>query len=455
MDEIGTTRAFATVLHGWQVEERDVLDAALLMLIDGIAVTAAGIHEGGPMIMAEMARREQAAPIATVIGHGFATSAALAARTNGVAMHVLDFEPMWNPPNHALSPMLPSVLAVAERAERGGAAPQGAKVLRAIAKGVEAQGRLRVSSGQIEPHALRFHPPGVVGPLATAAACSDLLGLDMEGMATAMAIAASSGAGIIGNIGTMTKAMHCGNAAMRGLEAADLAAAGFTADRDAIGNPRGYGRAYFGDGFDPAPLTAPLKVARLIEPGPAWKLFPSQYGTHFTITAALDARSAIKDPTQIRAVRLTTPEMAYVDRPRPESGLAGKFSFQFGVAAALLDGKVDMDSFTDQRRFAPDMEAMLGRITLTQDPSISGRLDRMHVDIVVEMADGTVVERRCNAPDGSWTRRVPGERIREKARSLLSRCLPDAAQRGFWSLIDRPAAEIPIAALMATVAKTV
>ncbi|UCE30004.1 MAG: MmgE/PrpD family protein, partial [Burkholderiales bacterium] len=251
---------FARVLADWPANETPVRSAALLLLIDGLAVAVAGAGEGGPRRVAELARRDRAAPVATVIGHDLASSPAMAARANGVSMHVLDYEPMWNPPNHALSPLLPALLALAERAEREGAPPQGARLLAALAKGIEAQGRLRLASGQIEPEGLLFHPPGVVGPLSAAAACADLLGLAADGVAAAIGIAASCGAGLIANIGSMTKALHCGNAAMRGLEAAELAAAGFTANRDPLGGPRGYGRAYFGASFDPRPIVAPIVV---------------------------------------------------------------------------------------------------------------------------------------------------------------------------------------------------
>ena len=448
------TWKFAGALDAWAADGAAVQAAARLLLIDGIAVAAAGAHEAGPSRMAALAREEKAASVATVIGHGFATSPAIAARVNGVAMHVLDYEPMWNPPNHAVSPLLPALLAAAERMEKEGAPPLGARLLEAIAKGVEAQGRLRLASNQIEPEQLKFHPPGVVGPLATAAACAYLIGLDQAGQSTAIAIAASCGAGLIANIGSMTKALHCGNAAMRGIEAADLARLGFTADRDPLGSPRGYGRAYYGEAFDPEPLTAAVRVPRLLDPGMAWKLFPSQFATHFVISAALDCRRSIADPASIGEVLVTTPVMAYVNRPQPDSGLAGKFSLQYCVAAALLDGRVDMASFADQRRFAPDMEAMLGRITLRQDAGISGRLDAMHVDIRTRLKDGTVVERRCVAPEGSWSRPVAPERIREKARMLLGACLPPAAHDAFWRCVDAPAGALRVTELMASVRET-
>jgi aconitate decarboxylase len=140
--------------------------------------------------------------------------------------------------------------------------------------------------------------------------------------------------------------------------------------------------------------------------------------------------------------------MGYVDRPRPATGLAGKFSFQYGVAAALLDGRVDMDSFADARRFAPDMEAMLTRIELKQDESISGRLDRMHADVAVRLRDGTVVQKRCSAPDGSWTRPVPPERIKDKARSLLDSCLSASAAKAFWRWVEEEPSKLKVAELM-------
>lgn len=419
------TRAFTDLLGAWEADDPALMDQCRLLLLDGLAVAVAGVAEPGPTAMAEMVRAGGRGP-AVVIGQGFAAQPVDAARVNGMAMHVLDYEPMWNPPNHALSPLLPGVLALAEQLEAEGAGPQGPAVLRAIARGVEAQGRLRLSSGQIEPAKLTLHPPGVVGPLATALACGAMLGLKGERLAAAVGIAASRSGGVLANVGSMTKALHCGDAAAHGLEAALLAARGFTANEDAIGSPRGWGPSLFGASFDPAPLIAALGTPHALDPGPAWKLFPSQFATHFAITAALAAREAIGGAApQSRRIELRVPSMPYIDRPRPVNGLDGKFSWQYTAAIALLDGVVDPASFTDARRFAPDVVALLDHTILVSDPAISGRFDRMHVDIVVELADGTAVSHRCEAPLGSWFRPVRPERIQTKARGLLADILGD------------------------------
>ena len=442
------TRQFVARLRSWPAEGEVLTAAARLLLIDGLAVAAAGASEPGPRLFSAVARDRGCKPAATVIGGGFATAPEYAARINGMAMHVLDYEPMWNPPNHALSTILPALLALAETIEAAGEPPQGARVLRALLKGIEAQGRLRLASQQIEPRQLTLHPPGVIGPIAAAVACGDLLGLDETALTMAVGIAASSAAGLMANVGSMTKALHCGNAAMHGLEAALLAGRGFSANPDALGGPRGFGQAYFGDRFDPAPLLVPVSVPRVLDPGPGWKLFPSQYATHFAITAALECRAAMAEGGRIGQVEVTTPVMPYIDRPQPASGLDGKFSYQYCAAAALLDGRVDVSTFSDARRFAPDMVALLARTVLSQTADISGRFDAMHVDVCVTLADGSVVTRRCAAPLGSWSRPIEPALIEAKARDLLEGVLDAEHGHAFWNALAMPPDALRISDLM-------
>jgi aconitate decarboxylase len=419
---ISLTRAFTDLVSAWPADDPALQDQCRLLLLDGLAVAVAGAAESGPGIMAQSARFECPGGPATVIGRGFTTGVVQAARVNGMAMHVLDFEPMWNPPNHALSPLVPALLALAEKREEDGAGPQGLAVLRAIAKGVEAQGRLRLASGQIEPAKLSVHPPGAVGPLAAALACGDMLGLSGERLAAAVGIASSRTGGLLANVGSMTKALHCGDAAANGVQAAMLAAGDFSADVDALGSARGWGAALFGSGFEPGRLLGPLGKGRALDPGPAWKLFPSQFATHFAITAALAAREALGGnlADRIARVELRTPAMPYIDRPYPSTGLDGKFSWQYTAAVALLDGKVEPASFKDARRFGDDVVALLNRTVLVNDSTISGRLDQMYVEITVELDDGAITKQRCDAPLGSWSRPVPNERVRAKARMLMA-----------------------------------
>ena len=92
-------------------------------------------------------------------------------------MHVLDYEPMWHPPTHACSPLLPALLGCAERAAAGrvdspedlssGDEPvvTGEQLLCAFIIGIETQGRLRMGPRETDAHIGQFlaHPPGFVG----------------------------------------------------------------------------------------------------------------------------------------------------------------------------------------------------------------------------------------------------------------------------------------------------
>jgi aconitate decarboxylase len=385
-----------------------------------------------------------------VIGHGFGAPASVAARINGMSMHVLDFEPMWNPPNHAMSPLLPALLALAEPRETANGGPLGAALLRALAKGIEVQGRLRVSSRQFEPGRLSMHPPGLVGPIAAALACADLLGLDAAATTMAAGIAASRTGGLLGNVGSHTKALHCGDAAAHGLEAALLAQRGFTAGPDALGGPRGWGNAFFGANFDAQALLAPIGKGRALVPGPSWKLFPSQFATHYGITAALDARAQIQsfDAARIRRVTLHAPAMPYIDRPAPGTGLEGKFSWQYTATLALLDGRVTPATFTDQRRHAADVDALLARFEVIADPTIAGNFDDMYVEIALHLDNGDTVTARCDAPLGSWRRPVDPGLITGKARSLLDATLGSDRASAALGAAMQPAGRLSIRELM-------
>ena len=403
-----------------------VTAAARRLVLDGIAIAVAGSKEDAIQILARHFKEQGGVPQATAIGNSLRLNTVSAAALNGAAMHVLDFEPMWSPANHALSTTLPGALALAEA--RGS---NGRELLTALVKGVEIQGWIRHSSGQFEARTTRFHPPSAVGPLGSAVAAGHLIGLDAGRLAHALGIAASRAGGLLANAGTMTKSSHCGHASALGLQSALLAEQGFTANIDVFEAPQGYAAAFYDDRFKAEEMLgfghAPL---RIVEPGYAIKLFPSQFGTHFGITAALELHPQITAAAAIRQVILTAPVMAYVDRPRPKTGLEGKFSLQYTAAAALLDGKVGIPTFTDQRLAEPDMQKLLGKFEVRLDPTIPGRFEEMYVELSVALDSGRILKTRCNGPRGKWGTPPIGdaEHLVKVRDCLATRFQPAAAE---------------------------
>lgn len=417
------------VTAGQRPLEPEVLRRARQLFLDGVAVAVAGARlEEAPRLLAA----HFADPLT---GTGGGTSASLlgldarlgtvpAALVNGAAMHVLDFEPMWLPATHALSPALAPVLALGEALSADGAA-----MLTAMVLGIEMQGRLRQAANGLESHELRFHPPGFVGPIGAAVAAGHLLGFTAEQFANAIGIAGSRCGSLFVNLGTMTKATHCAYAASLGLEAALLTRRGFTGCSTLFdAAPQSYGEAFFPRGFAAEGLMEFGAPFRVKDPGYAIKIFPAKFSTHYAITAALELKPRIADPGAIQAIRITAADVPSSDRPRPRSGLDGKFSLQYTTAAALLDGNVGLGSFTDAKLHRPEMQALLGKtsVRLTRDiPSIytAGR----YLDMEIDLPDGTL-HARCERPRGAWgAAPITEEEHHAKARDCLATFLsPDA-----------------------------
>lgn len=255
--------------------------------------------------------------------------------------------------------------------------------------------------------------------MGSAVAASHLLQLGPAQLANALGMAASRCSGLPANTGSMVKCTHCGNAAAAGLEAAMMSARGFTAHPGILEAPHGYVATFFPAGFDYGRLLEFGRPYRCVDPGMAIKFYPSKYPTHFAIAAALEARPAIGDPARIRAVRIVTPEILDANRPQPRGGLEGKFSFQYTAAAALLDGEVGIRSFTDERRFRPDMVALLEKISVVYDKSIPQDMRRMQVTVEITLDDGAQHSSTCRKPPGTWGETIDAGQHRAKLRDCL------------------------------------
>lgn len=412
-----------------------VIAAGRRLVLDGIAVGIAGAAlEEAPKLLGSYCRDQGGLATSSVLGQGFSLPSPQAALVNGAAMHVLDFEPMWLPSTHALSPALAAALALAEPCKAS-----GADVMAAVVKGIEMQMAVLTANGHVESRNLRFHPPGVVGPLGAAVAAAHILRLDAAALGQALGIVSSRCGGLFSNIGTMTKASHCGYAAFFGVEAALLASRGFTANGEMFdARKQTYMQAFMTENFDVEELLRFGQPFKLIEPGFAIKLFPCKFTTHYAVNAALDMRKLVKSPEAIESVEILAAEVPSADRPRPLTGLEGKFSVQYTAAAGLLDGKVDLETFTDAQLNRADMQDMLGRISLSMDRNMSSKYTGgRYLEMTARMKDGSVLKTRCDMPRGAWGSPPPTrEEHLVKIRSCFSTMLPTETSEAIIGIVD-------------------
>src|SRR5262249_16450321 len=192
-----------------------------------------------------------------------------------------------------------------------------------------------------------------LGTIGAAAASARLLGLDRAETAHALAIAASEASGVKENFGTMVKPLHGGLAARNGVLAAQLARAGMTASANAIQGPQGFLAAMDSESPSIDAFAGDLGVRwEILDTGITVKLYPSCAATHPTLGAVLGLRrEAGFGADDVDAIEVgvdpITPTVLLYDRPA--TALEGKFSMPFCAAAAVVDGRVGLETFDDRR----------------------------------------------------------------------------------------------------------
>jgi 2-methylcitrate dehydratase PrpD len=252
-----------------------------------------------------------------------------------------------------------------------------------------------------------WHATSICGTLGAAAAGARLLGLDEAGIAHALGIAASMGAGVIeaNRAGGTVKRLHCGWAAHAGLTAALLAERGYTGPPTIFEGRFGFYQAFVGERFDRSAILDGLGEAWEL-PGIFFKPYPANHYTHAGIDAALEIRRKHRiDPHQVRRIELgaAASPLRTIGEPRaekirPRSGYHAQFSGPFTIATALLGGSglgVYFDDFTDEQARDPERLALAAKVETFVDEACDRLFPRQFPAVVrIEMADGGVYEER-------------------------------------------------------------
>lgn len=405
-------------------------------ILDTVGVMLAGSGEKAARIVAAGVGRAGGRPEASVATCDWRAPAAEAALANGVSAHALDFDDVSvSMRGHPSAPLVPVLFALGER-ERS----RGRDVVDAYVLSFEVQARLGRAVGAAQ-YALGWHATSTLGTMGAAAAAARLLRLDRDKTQAALGIAASLASGIQQNFGTMTKPLHAGWGARNGIVAAFWAAAGLTADGEALEGPRGLLYAISGGaGAEWSSAVVGLgEEWNILVHGIGVKLYPCCYATHRAIDAALQIRSEAAigaDEIETIDVRVSPGTLLpLIPRP-PRTGLEGKFSLGYCLASAFLDGTVDLASFTDGAVMRPEAQRLLRLVTLAEegppaDFPIAGR-----AEVRVRTAAGRSVAARVDVPRGDPRRPLTPDELATKFRQCAGMVLaPQRVEEALETLL--------------------
>jgi 2-methylcitrate dehydratase PrpD len=350
-------------------------------------------------VVASALRKTAAPGPALIFGTSDHVDVLNAALINGTASHALDFDDCSNTlGGHPSAPILPALWAIAPGSS-------GKAFIAAYAAGFECETRF-ARAVNFHHYEKGWHPTATLGTFGSAAACAHLLALNVEQMATALALAASMASGIKANFGTMTKPFHVGHTTRNGLLAALLAKEGMTANAGALEHGQGFFAVYNGAGN--------FKAERLLEnwgnpfdlvdPGIAFKRHPCCGSTHPAVDAMLHMHEAhrLTPECVVKVESWTHPRrLQHTNRPNPQSGLDGKFSIQYVLARALAHGIVSMAHFSDDAVRDPATRALMTRVQSLPDPAAeSETTDHFYCRLKITTTAGESFEHFVDRPIG-------------------------------------------------------
>ncbi|WP_197486438.1 MmgE/PrpD family protein [Sphingobium sp. EP60837] len=217
-------------------------------------------------------------------------------------------------------------------------------------------------------HKAGWHPTALLGPLASAAACSVLRKLPAHKAQMAIAIAASHSGGLFSNFGSMTKGYHSGMASRNGVVAARLADAGMTGGPDAIENIQGYLTA-FSSGGEPD-VDSPSQLGKewyLPRFKLQFKMHPSCFFMHRSFEGTMKMLEGRRiDPQEVESVEVTMGrgQVTVLVHHQPQNQYQAQFSGEFGIAAAVILGKFGVPEIADDVVSRPDMQAFYPKVKL-------------------------------------------------------------------------------------------
>jgi 2-methylcitrate dehydratase PrpD len=377
-------------------------------ILDTVGVSLAGAVQDSGRIATAYVRERGGAPDAGVIAGGFRAPAEAAALANGVLAHAHLYEDDGTDLiGHPSSPLVSAILPVAEWS-----GASGLDVIRAYILGFEVEVKLgRAVNPTMYDHG--WHNTGIIGAVGATVAVASLLGLPADELHMALGIVMSLASGIRQNFGTMTMALHVGNAARNGVMAVLLARRGFNADPLALEGPLGFANLFAGSGrHDLGKLlsqwTDPLEV---MSPGSTLKFYPAGGPTNTGIDAVLDIvkHEAIR-PEDVAEIVWAGPKR-WVDktvfRTDPQRAIEGKTSLLFCLAVALVDREVTLRQFTDEKIRDPRIRAVMAKVRAVSHPDLAEDVFLFGSEVTIRMTDGREFRRlvrvRKGHPDNPLT----------------------------------------------------
>lgn len=317
----------------------------------------------------------------------------------GTMSHVLDFDDVnFTFHGHPSVTLIPIILALSK--EHGFS---GKEMITAYAVGFEVQARIGEAIGS-DQYQIGLHTTATIGIYGAISAACKLLNFNEKEIRHAFGLASSLAAGSRKNFGTMTKPLHVGFVAENAYRISQLIKLGITAADDVFSDPLPMDMLTTGRIIGFKPLMKLGQQWELEDFGFIVKKYPCCAFTHRSIDALLE----IVQNTNIDEENLDKIEVfvhykvpTVLIYPEAKTGLEGKFSMEYCLAAAFLDKEIKLASFTDEKVNRDAIRRIMEKVIMKIDPEQEEGTNPKEQKAKVEVyTNGGVLKREVEFPIG-------------------------------------------------------
>ncbi len=367
----GQMAKFAIDLQYQDIPDESIWEAKRFLL-DSVGCALAAVNNEDMAAMYRFTEKLGGTPEASVIGRDFKTNASNAALMNCLLTRALDYNDIYweQDPSHP-SDMIGAALAAAEVNGKTGRETLVAII---IAYEMELRWCHAANPGVREVGWHHATLTQFVSPLVA----GKMYDLDLDQMVAAVGISGSSHFTLGGVVaGHLTNMKNTADplAAQAGVIAALMAREGYEGPVEVIEGKEGLFEVLNNVEWQPEWLLKGLGEEFMITQC-SYKAFPTEALTHQPISAALQVCQeqdlAAEDISQI-LVETTARGADILSDPskyQPTTKETADHSLPYVVAAAVADGNVLPDSFSDEKLKDPRIWDLLGKIKVVADPEI-------------------------------------------------------------------------------------
>jgi 2-methylcitrate dehydratase PrpD len=415
---MNTTEKLAEFIVGTEFEDipYEVIGRAKELLLDAMGAAIAGSHMPVTSILVGINRRDKGSlpGKATAIGCGFLTSVEEASLINGTSLHCTEFEAVPRIGEQQPAFTVFGSLGMAEALDLS-----GKDVLEGFILGFELHGRLSANAPGIPA---RGGWGCVTGTLGAAAAAGRVLKLNNDQMRMALGFAASQTSGLIEHVGTSAHYIELGIGVSHGVRSAMWVKEGLTAMRDIVEHPKGFCAFYAGkDGYDLNGIVRGLGNGFFItDPGVSIKKYPCCMRAHCAIDATIglvkENGISYKDVREIEVG-----ENFYVHSllkyQEPASEDQAKYCMEHCLAAVLVDGKIDENTFSLKK--IRDLREARTKIRVVMHPEWPPERGAARTPVTIRLSNGKEYSRELDKPTDPIRQEII-KSYKERARTVIS-----------------------------------